>query len=136
MGLTQSQRKWLAKRPMGAFERVACFGQEARRGDLAANERWLPYAYRNNRYAVQLSEVQTPIGLVLHLWITRHDGEMARSWTELQAIKNELGGGEERCAVEVFPAQSSLINSANMAHLWVLPEGYAMPFTLHAARPM
>ncbi len=43
------------------------------------------------------------------------------SWDELQEIKNRIGYSENE-AVEVFPAQSDVINVANIRHLWVLPE--------------
>ena len=43
------------------------------------------------------------------------------TWDELQRVKNETVG-PETWAVEVFPAQSEMINEANMRHLWVLDE--------------
>jgi hypothetical protein len=93
-------------------------------------ERWRPVAFLNNKYAVQISDVQTEWGEVIHLWVRRHDDKQPHCWRELQRIKNELVG-KERLAVEVFPAKSKLVDSANMAHLWVLPEGFDLPFTLH-----
>jgi hypothetical protein len=60
---------------------------------------------------------------------------MVRSWADMQRIKNELVG-PERVAVEVFPPVSELVDQANIAHLWVLPEGFALPFSLKAgSRP-
>lgn len=97
---------------------------------LHANERWLRDYFVNNRYSVQLSVVTCEIGEVLHLWIRAHDGSMPRSWSDLQRIKNELSG-PDRVAVEVFPAVEELVDSANMAHLWVLPLGHSLPFRLH-----
>lgn len=41
------------------------------------------------------------------------------SWDELQRIKREIGRGEA-WAVEIFPADSSTVNVANMRHLWLL----------------
>jgi len=86
-------------------------------------------SYLNNRYSVQISDVATDWGLVIHLWIRRHDGEMVRSWSDMQRIKNELVG-PERVAVEVFPPIDELVDQANLAHLWVLPEGFSLPFGL------
>lgn len=92
-------------------------------------------AYLNNRYSVQISDEATDWGLVVHLWIQRHDGDMVRSWADMQRIKNELMG-PERVAVEVFPPVSELVDQANIAHLWVLPEGFVLPFSLKAgSRP-
>lgn len=87
----------------------------------------------NNRYSVQFSEIATDIGLIVHLWIRRHDGDIARSWADLQQIKNELVGAE-RLAVEVFPPTKELVDQANMAHLWVYPVGYRLPFGLGSPR--
>ena len=43
------------------------------------------------------------------------------SWEELQRLKRECGRGDLD-AVEIFPADSDVVNVANMRHLWVLPE--------------
>lgn len=43
------------------------------------------------------------------------------TWDELQAIKAGIGFGD-RCAVEIFPPDKSLVNVANMRHLWILKE--------------
>ncbi|WP_444876696.1 DUF7694 domain-containing protein [Brevibacillus daliensis] len=50
-------------------------------------------------------------------------------WAEKQRIKNELFG-TERVAVEVFPAQSELVDEANMYHIWLLPADMKLPFSL------
>jgi hypothetical protein len=49
------------------------------------------------------------------------------SWDDLYRIKNECGY-EDYDAVEVYPAQSKLVNVANIRHLWVLAQ--RLPFTL------
>lgn len=51
------------------------------------------------------------------------------TWSEKQRIKNEIFG-EERLAIEVFPAKSNLVNEVNMYHLWVMPKGFSLPFGL------
>lgn len=43
------------------------------------------------------------------------------SWDELQWIKSAVGYGD-RMAVEIYPADSNVVNVANMRHLWVLPQ--------------
>jgi hypothetical protein len=98
------------------------------RVELAPNEVWSTIVYVNNRYSVQLSLVDTDLGRVAHLWIRHHTGEMP-PWRDLQWIKNAIAG-PERVAVEVFPPQRDLVDEANMAHLWVYPEDYVMPFGL------
>jgi len=87
--------------------------------------------WRNNLYAVWVSVVDTPWGKVDHLWIRRHDGQAIHSWSDFQRIKREvLFGGAERTAVEVYPPQAELVDQANMYHLWVLPAGCRLPFSL------
>lgn len=96
-------------------------------GELAA----IRDGYCNNRYAVWYSPLDTDWGPVVHLWIRRHDSEPVRSWADLQRIKNELvPDGRERAAVEVFPPTAELVDQANMYHLWVLPLGFRLPFSL------
>jgi hypothetical protein len=63
---------------------------------------------------------------VLHLSIKRFDRAAVRDWRHLQAIKNEVAG-PEREAVELFPAESRLVDGANEYHLWVAPEGGSYP---------
>lgn len=86
-------------------------------------------AVANDFYSVQVYENQNAWGTILHLCLRRHDGQPDISWQDKQRIKNELVGAE-RVAVEVFPAVSELVDSANLYHLWVLPEGFALPFSL------
>jgi hypothetical protein len=118
----------MCKRPMSKFE-VQKAPTHIARTVLKPNEHWLPIVYVNTRYSVQLSQVRTDIGTVIHLWIRRHDGEMSRAWADLQRIKNEVVG-VKRSAVEVFPPESELVDEANMTHLWVFPEDYVVPFRL------
>ena len=129
---TQSREKALVKKlikkPFGAWEKKLFSATHPERPRLLG-PRWREECYLNNRYSVQISDNQTSWGPVIHLWIRRHDDKMPRSWMDLQRIKNELVG-EDRVAVEVFPEQTQFVNDANMAHLWVLPEGFVMPFTL------
>lgn len=61
-----------------------------------------------------------------HLSIKRRDQESCHDWRHFQQIKNELCG-KEREAVEIFPAESRLIDTSNQYHLWVLPEGERVP---------
>lgn len=50
-------------------------------------------------------------------------------WRDAQRVKNELVG-QDRVAVEVYPAQMEVADEANMFHLWVLPAGFQLPFSL------
>jgi hypothetical protein len=85
--------------------------------------------FANNKYAVLVFTRHTEMGDVLHLAIRRADDGPITSWGDMQQIKNDLAGAE-RYAVEVFPPTSQLVDEANMRHLFVLPEGKALPFTI------
>jgi hypothetical protein len=118
----------LAAKKFGEWEmRIATDEQAAKYDRDRRNFR--RESYLNNRYSVQISDVVTDWGLVVHLWIRRHDGEMVRSWSDMQRIKNELVG-PERIGIEVFPPISELVDEANLAHIWVMPEDFKLPFGL------
>lgn len=70
--------------------------------------------FRNDRYLVGLYR-RPPF---IHLDIHRHDGGTCKEWRDFQQIKNELVGPEHE-AVELFPAESRLIDCSNQYHLWV-----------------
>jgi hypothetical protein len=56
------------------------------------------------------------------LSIRRSDRSPRMSWRDLQRIKNDICG-EEAEAIEVYPAESRLVDGANQRHLWVLKSG-------------
>jgi len=86
------------------------------------------FVFRNSRYLVISRELKavSPFGKGYHLSIKRNDQEIIRDWRDLQRIKNELFGPEAE-AVELFPAESRLVDAANQYHLWVFPT-YRFPF--------
>jgi hypothetical protein len=55
---------------------------------------------------------------IWHLSIKRIDRDIIHDWRDLQQIKNLLVGPEYE-AIEVYPAESRLMDSANQYHLWV-----------------
>ena len=123
----------LGAKPMTMWESVDADRVEAPRPTLKSNERWTRVCWKNNRYVLQMSIVDCTqaIGFdVLHIWVRAHDQQMPRSWSDLQGIKNFVAG-HESVAVEVFPSESEVVDSANMAHLWCYPRGYVLPFRLH-----
>ena len=62
----------------------------------------------------------------LHLSIRHNDRRPVRDWRQFQRIKNELAG-DEREALEIYPAETRLIDEANSYHLWVMPKGEKVP---------
>jgi hypothetical protein len=95
-------------------------------------------SYRNDLYSVFVrfipgeyeGEPISPQDGALHISFHRHDRAAIRDWRHFQAIKNECAG-PERTAIEIFPPESQLIDQANEYHLFVLPEGYPLPFLVN-----
>jgi hypothetical protein len=88
---------------------------------------WLREAYKNGELWVQVQYHETPFGRVKQLYIGRQDKRPIRDWYTLQWVKNQVCGSNAE-AVEIFPPQSRLVDDANIYHLWVLPDGYSLPF--------
>jgi hypothetical protein len=53
----------------------------------------------------------------IHLSIRRLDRSAAKDWRHFQWIKNQLVGPECE-AIEIYPAESRVMDSANQYHLW------------------
>lgn len=65
---------------------------------------------------------------IIWLSIKRTDKEICRDWRDFQEIKNQLVGPECE-GLEVYPAESRLVDTANQYHLWVFTDPtYRMPF--------
>ncbi|MGH9436417.1 MAG: DUF7694 domain-containing protein [Terriglobia bacterium] len=78
--------------------------------------------FMNDLYVV----IRTEFAQFTHLSIRRTDRGAAKDWRHFQAIKNQLCG-KEREAVELYPAESRLVDTANQFHLWVFAEGVRLP---------
>jgi hypothetical protein len=82
--------------------------------------------YCNDIYQVMIERK----GPFIHLCIRRHDGQPYKDWKAHQQIKSEIIGPEYE-AVELFPAESRLVDLKNEYHLWVHPNPtYRFPFGL------
>lgn len=78
--------------------------------------------WQNHLYQVNLKRCPWIEGMVLvHLSIKRRDKAPIEDWRDMQRIKNELVG-EECEGVELYPAESRLVDSANQYHLWVVDD--------------
>lgn len=70
----------------------------------------------------------------VHLSIRRQDREAESfPWRDLQRMKSELCGSEAE-AVEVFPAESRLLDASNQRHLWVRRPGRTWDVGLDGGR--
>lgn len=88
--------------------------------------------FENDTYHVEL-KLKPPF---IHLDIRRLDGGPCNNWRNFQQIKNELVGPEFE-AIELFPAESRLVDTGNEYHLWVyadqnyrFPVGFGERFVL------
>jgi len=109
------------------------------------SEHWLPFAstgqvvtglpdtpdgtvWENNRYIVVVRHCgENPTtGPLIWLSIKSVENDARHDWRDLQRIKNELVGAEAE-GVELYPAESRLVDNANQFHLWVFPN-FRFPF--------
>lgn len=79
--------------------------------------------YINSRYQVAVRREETG---AMHLSIHRLDKQPIHDWRDLQRIKNEIAGPEAE-AIELYPAESRLVDIANETHLWVFVPGFVLP---------
>jgi hypothetical protein len=94
------------------------FGGPASKANGGYEELW-----ENEIYLVGLRPCSIARHAATHVCIVRHDrSELAHNWSDMQAIKNQLCG-EDREAVELFPAEARCVDHTNAYHLWVLKEG-------------
>ena len=92
--------------------------------------------FQNSYYKVTVRDMPGDSGVFLsvfprlvvrHLSVTHIDGGTGRDWRDYQQIKNDLIGKECE-AVELYPADSRLVDSADSFHLWgVTDEKFRFP---------
>lgn len=84
--------------------------------------------YINSRYLVAVRRTPASDGEggvieMVHLSVKRHDQKPLRAhWADMQRIKNELLG--PNCeAIELYPAEGRVVDTANQYHLWGVNSG-------------
>jgi hypothetical protein len=84
-----------------------------------------PY-WINDLYQVQLRPCESPF---VQINIRRRDGAaIFRDYRHFQQIKNQIVGPECE-AVELYPAESRLVDASNKYHLWAVPDpDFRFPF--------
>lgn len=101
----------------------AAFGDDVSRA-LEQAEVW-----RNSRFQVAVRR-GAPNGFdVAMTWLsikTLHPPHHRHDWRELQRVKNELCGPDCE-ALELYPDESRLHDTADQFHLWVFPAGVLIP---------
>lgn len=97
------------------------------RVEPSPGEQW----YANNHYTVCRRRItaDTPDAPdLIHLSIHDHSRGTRHDWRDFQRIKNELVGPECE-GVELFPAESRLVDTANQYHIWVIDSpAFRFPF--------
>lgn len=100
--------------------------------DIRLNERVL----LNEVYQVNIRDMGDgePFGPVVHLSIKRRDKKPVHDWRDLQRIKTEIVGADAE-AVEIYPPEDQVVDTANQYHLWVFANGtYRLPFGFRGGR--
>lgn len=110
-------------------------------GDIeAARRHWIEEHSKEQVWINEKYQVATIVteheyfGSVMQINIRRRDGNVImRDWREFQDIKNQLAGPECE-AIEIYPAESRLIDVANKYHLWCFLDGRLLPLGWHQGR--
>ena len=97
---------------------IAITGREPRDGEFA-DEIWL-----NDRYVVSVDRHDD--GVIQTLSIRSSDRSARHDWRDFQRIKNDIAGAEIE-AIEIYPAESRLVDTSNQYWLWCLPPGEHVP---------
>lgn len=81
--------------------------------------RWNNDKYQVSIFQAEVYDENWPA--MWHLSIRRHDRYPVFNWRDIQTIKNELIGPENE-AIQLFPAESRLVDGANQYHLFALKD--------------
>ena len=89
-------------------------------------EQWM-----NDKYLVAIRRDEMEgMGVIVHLSIKTHDNSHVTDWRDKQKIKNQLVGPECE-GVELYPAESRLMDTANQFHIWCFADTkFRQPFGL------
>lgn len=88
--------------------------------------------WMNDRYVVIVKRFDGQRAVRV-LSVRRTDRGPDIPWRDLQRIKSQLAG-EEIEAVELYPAESRLVDTANQRWLWCLPPGEKVPVGIDDGR--
>ena len=90
--------------------------------DLFGSEKLTGELWQNNLFTVVVDQVLSEErGDAQNAWvlvIANNDGSARHDWRSFQRIKNELTGPESE-AIELYPAESRLVDTSNEFFLWV-----------------
>jgi len=93
--------------------------------DMFTNDIYCVHVWRNE-FADNMVHKDSWKGEMTYLSIKRHDKKAIHDWRHLQQIKSEIVGGD-REAMEIYPKESRVVDTANQYYLFVFPKGYQIP---------
>jgi hypothetical protein len=126
--LTSEQREAQVAHALAVFAHIPRETIIAQIDELMKEEFW-----KNDRYQVAKRRFagDPPI---IHLSIKTLDKQPVRDWRDCQHIKNQLVGSECE-GVELYPAESRLVDTANSYHIWVVEDPtFRFPFGWNVGR--
>lgn len=82
------------------------------------SEQWSNDEYVVYKRTIKSDDPEMPD--IVHLSIRNQDRGVRHDWRHFQRIKNQLCGPEWE-AMEIYPAESRLVDGANQYHLWCFP---------------
>jgi hypothetical protein len=65
----------------------------------------------------------------------RTASERELSWRERQSLKTHIFG-PQAIGLEIMPREDRIVDDAPMFHMWIFPDGFDMPFGIHAEDPL
>lgn len=98
---------------------------EAVPGHVRPSEFWLSSAFMAQVFELEGGAVRVSINRTSR---SGGDWEARITWDELQAVKEAIGFGGF-WAVEIYPPADSVVNVANIRHLFILSEAPAFAWT-------
>jgi|TARA_R110002074_G_scaffold194806_1_gene360905 hypothetical protein len=99
---------------------------------MYANEDYLVQVY-DKELADEMVHTDDLKGKCTWLSIRRQDRGHLQDWADLQQIKNFICG-KTREAIQLYPSEDRLIDTANQYHLIVFPQDVLIPFGWHVGR--
>ncbi len=92
--------------------------------------------FANSHYLVftrvlEANDPTEPNGL--HLSMRTVENDTRHDWREMQRVKNELAGPDWE-AMELYPAEERVVDTANQYHLWCVPYRIGMGFNTRFVR--
>ena len=98
------------------------------------NDVYQIYYHKGDKVADEIVHQDNLKGKMTYLSIKRHDKQPCNDWQDFQTIKNTLCGDDTE-AIQIYPAEYRLMNSANQYHLIVFPANICpIPFGFMVAR--